>query len=33
MPDGTVTLNPADVGLQTRPVADGEACALDGSGC
>lgn len=33
MPDGTVTLNPADVGLRARPVADGESCALDGSGC
>lgn len=33
MPDGTVTLDPAAVGLKSRPVADGESCALDGSGC
>jgi len=31
--DGTVTLDPADAGLKPRPVAAGEACALDGSGC
>ena len=31
--DGTVTLTPEDAGLQSRPIADGAACSLDGSGC
>ena len=31
--DGTVTLTPEDVGLTSRPVADGESCSLDGTGC
>lgn len=31
--DGTVTLTPEEAGLRSRPVADGAACNLDGSGC
>lgn len=31
--DGTVTLTPEEAGLQSRPIADGTACRLDGSGC
>ena len=31
--DGTVTLTPEDAGLKSRPIADGAACNLDGSGC
>ena len=31
--DGTVTLTPEDAGLQSRPVAEGTACNIDGSGC
>lgn len=31
--DGTVTLTPEDAGLRSRPVADGTACNLDGTGC
>ena len=31
--DGTVTLVPEDAGLQSRPIAAGTACNLDGSGC
>ncbi len=30
--DGTVTLNPEDVGLKSRPE-EGKACRIDGSGC
>lgn len=31
--DGTVTLNPEDVGLRSCPVEDGMACNIDGTGC
>lgn len=31
--DGTITLTPEDAGLKSRPIADGSACNLDGSGC
>lgn len=31
--DGSVTLVPEEAGLQSRPVADGAACSLDGTGC
>lgn len=31
--DGTVTLDPEDAGLQSRPIAEGASCNLDGSGC
>ena len=31
--DGTVTLTPEEAGLQSRPIEDGAACSLDGSGC
>lgn len=31
--DGTVTLNPEDAGLHSRPVSEGLACSIDGSGC
>lgn len=31
--DGTVTLNPEDVGLNSRPVNEGATCNIDGSGC
>lgn len=31
--DGTVTLVPEDAGLKSRPVAEGSACRLDGTGC
>lgn len=31
--DGTVTLNPEDAGLRPRPVDEGAACNIDGSGC
>lgn len=31
--DGTVTLVAEEAGLHARPVADGSACNLDGSGC
>lgn len=31
--DGTVTLTPEDVGLRSRPIGEGTACSLDGSGC
>ena len=31
--DGTVTLTPEDAGLESRPINDGAACSLDGSGC
>lgn len=31
--DGTVTLTPEDAGLRSRPIEEGSACSLDGSGC
>ena len=31
--DGSVTLIPEEVGLQSRPIEDGAACNLDGTGC
>ena len=31
--DGTVTLTPEEAGLQSRPIEEGAACSLDGSGC
>lgn len=31
--DGSLTLNPEDVGLKSRPITEGGACNLDGSGC
>ena len=31
--DGTVTLSPEEAGLQSRPIEEGAACSLDGSGC
>ena len=31
--DGTVTLNPEDAGLRPRPIDEGAACYIDGSGC
>ena len=31
--DGSVTLTPEDAGLRSRPIEDGAACSLDGSGC
>ena len=31
--DGTVTLSPEDAGLRSRPLGEGAACRLDGSGC
>ena len=31
--DGTVTLTPEEAGLKSRPIEDGAACSLDGSGC
>ncbi len=31
--DGAVTLNPEDVGLKSEGYAEGQTCALDGSGC
>lgn len=31
--DGTVTLTPEDAGLKSRPIAEGAACRLDGTGC
>ena len=31
--DGTVTLTPEDAGLKSRPIEEGAACSLDGSGC
>ena len=31
--DGTVTLFPEDAGLKSRPVGEGSACNLDGTGC
>lgn len=31
--DGTVTLTPEDAGLRSRPVDEGAACSLDGTGC
>lgn len=31
--DGTVTITPEDVGLESRPVEAGQACSIDGKGC
>lgn len=31
--DGTVTLSPEEAGLKSRPITDGAACSLDGTGC
>lgn len=31
--DGTVTLNPEDAGLRSRPINEGATCNIDGSGC
>ena len=31
--DGTITLEPEDAGLQSRPIQTGAVCNLDGSGC
>ena len=31
--DGTVTLNPVDAGLRSRPINEGATCNIDGSGC
>ena len=31
--DGRVTLNPEDAGVEQRPIAQGNSCRLDGSGC
>ena len=31
--DGTVTLSPEDAGLMSRPITEGTACSLDGTGC
>ena len=31
--DGTVTLTPEDAGLKSRPITEGAACSLDGTGC
>ena len=31
--DGTVTLNPEDAGLNSRPVNEVVTCNIDGSGC
>ena len=31
--DGTVTLNPVDAGLRSRPIPEGTTCNIDGSGC
>lgn len=31
--DGKVTFRPEEVGLKSRPVAEGAACNLDGTGC
>ena len=31
--DGTVTLNPEDAGLHSRPIGEGTTCSIDGSGC
>ena len=31
--DGTVTLNPEDAGLKSRPISEGATCNIDGSGC
>ena len=31
--DGTVTLNPEDAGLCSRPINEGATCNIDGSGC
>ena len=31
--DGTVTLNPEDAGLRPRPIDEGAAYNIDGSGC
>ena len=31
--DGTVTLNPEDAELNSRPVNEGVTCNIDGSGC
>lgn len=31
--NGTVTLTPEDVGLNSRPITYGATCNIDGSGC
>ncbi len=31
--DGTVTLNPEDAGLKSRPTGEGATCNIDGSSC
>lgn len=31
--DGTVTLNPEDAGLHSRPIGEGTTYSIDGSGC
>ena len=31
--DGTITLVPEEAGLQSRPITEGAACSIDGSGC
>ncbi len=33
LPDGKVTLIAEEAGLTSRPVANGESCSLDGTGC
>lgn len=31
--EGRVTFSPEEVGLKSRPMAEGAACNLDGTGC
>lgn len=31
--DGSVTLDPAEAGLKSAPVAEGQSCSIDGTGC
>lgn len=31
--DGKITLTPEEAGLKSRPMTEGSACSIDGSGC
>lgn len=31
--DGSITLQPEEAGLQSRPADEGAVCSIDGSGC
>lgn len=31
--DGTVTLTPEHAGIESKPVAEGASCSIDGKGC